>query len=165
MYGYSFFFLAKSIVQTSVFYLSLPLSLFFFFGRTLGMQKFPGQGRTPWSHSNDTPRSLTCCATWELLYPLGIWVFSSFEPMMNDAAMILYRFGFFCLFFSQPHLQHMEVPRPGVKSEPQLQQYHQILNPLCHNRNSIIQVFVTLSECNHQSVIIKTFRRVDNPIK
>ena len=40
------------------------------------------------------------------------------------------------LFFLWPHLCHMEIPRPGIESEPQLrstpyQQPHQIFNPLC----------------------------------
>ena len=45
-------------------------------------------------------------------------------------------FGFFWL-----HLQHMEVPRPGIKSEPQLWLtpqvwQHRILNPLHHSGKS-----------------------------
>ena len=46
------------------------------------------------------------------------------------------------IFFFCPHSWHVEVPRQGIKSKmqlwpmPLLQQW-QILNPLCHSRNSI----------------------------
>ena len=46
-----------------------------------------------------------------------------------------------CLFISffpfQLHPQHMEVPGPGIESEPELQQLwqHRILNPLCWARD------------------------------
>ena len=44
-------------------------------------------------------------------------------------------------FLFQPHLWQMEVPRPGIKSEPQFQptsqlQQYQILNPLSHKGSS-----------------------------
>lgn len=48
------------------------------------------------------------------------------------------QFPSFFLFW--PHLRHMKVPRPGVKSELQPQQCL-ILNPLCHSRNSFLFFF------------------------
>ena len=46
-------------------------------------------------------------------------------------AIINFKILFWCsfLFFFFLHPWHMEVPRPGIESEPQLQQ-HWILNPL-----------------------------------
>ena len=38
-------------------------------------------------------------------------------------------------FFFLATLQHLEVPRPGIRSKPQLQQ-HWIQNPLCHSGSS-----------------------------
>ena len=58
--------------------------------------------------------------------------------------LFLFHFSFFFLppffFFFQLHPQHMNVPRPGMKSEPELPltsqlQQHQILNPLCQARD------------------------------
>ena len=55
--------------------MSLIFYLFIYFGGTLDMWKFPGQGSNP-CHSNDpsscsdNARSLTHCATRELLSPL-----------------------------------------------------------------------------------------------
>ena len=48
----------------------------------------------------------------------------------------------FLFFGGGVHSWHTEVPRPGIESKlqvqptPQLQQQHQILNPLCHGGNS-----------------------------
>ena len=52
----------------------LLLLLFFFFGCICGMQKYPGQGLTlhhSWDpcHSSDNARSLTDCATRDLVLP------------------------------------------------------------------------------------------------
>ena len=60
----------------------------------------------------------------------------------------------FFLFFLWPHLWHMKVPRPEMRSEVQLwpapQQCQQwILNSLCHKRTS---VFLNLS-----SIILSVF--------
>ena len=41
----------------------------------------------------------------------------------------------FFFFSFQPHPWHMEVPGPGIEPAPSQRQY-QILNPLCHSRNS-----------------------------
>ena len=54
------------------------------------------------------------------------------QPRLKKTACIIWTFIY--LFFL-PHLQHMEVPRPGTESKPQLQpipqlQKLQILNPL-----------------------------------
>ena len=102
-----------------------------FIGCTQGMWKFLGQGWNP-CHSSDNTRSLTV------------------RPSGNSKNT----FSFF-LFFLQPHLQLMEVPRIGTKSELQLPahttatatldlsctcylhhclQQHQILNPLSEAR-------------------------------
>ena len=69
-------------------------------------------------------------------------------------------------FFLGPHLQHMEVPRPGVKSKMQLPAYataqdpchicnlhysswqHWTLNPLSHDRKSL----KTFLKCNLHSM-------------
>ena len=72
--------------------------LFFLFGCTLGMRKFPRQGWNP-RHSSDpsrcidNARSLTCSATRELHSPTLL---------------------FFFFAFLGPHLRHIEVPRLGV---------------------------------------------------
>ena len=81
----------------------LKLLLFFFFGHTGGMLKFPGQGSYLCHSSNpgrngDNTESLTCSATKELLFELSFVYFS-----------ILWL-----------HLRHMEVPEPGIESKPQL---------------------------------------------
>ena len=46
---------------------------------------------------------------------------SSF-PEMAEAMLLFFSFPFFSFFLS-PHLQHMEVPRLGVRSELQLPAY------------------------------------------
>ena len=94
---------------------------FFLFGCAHSMSKFQGQGSNlcqncDLSHNNDTTRSLTLYITTENSY------------------------SFFFFFFLGPYSQHMEVPRPGTECEPHLHSdpshYSQILNPLCHSRNS-----------------------------
>ena len=62
-------------------------------------------------------------------------------------------------FFFWPYLQHMEVPRPGNKSEPQLRPMLQFklcwiqFNPLHHSGNSSCCYF----EVTHLSPPTKTF--------
>ena len=70
----------------------------FFFGRTQGMWIFWSQGLNP--HHSDAPSCcsdntgfLACCATWEHL-------------------VFLYLFIYF--FFLVLYLQHMDIPRLGV---------------------------------------------------
>ena len=88
-------------------------------------------------------------------------------------------------FFQLLHLWHMEVPRPGTESEPQLQPMPQlerrwifsptapgqglnfatvmnshcsrILNPLCHSRNCYIQFFKEPQYCSPQQLYQFTF--------
>ena len=93
---------------------------------------------------------------WEL-QGMGLWIFLVFfmkrSPYQNF-------FLSFLIYFVWLHLQHVEVPRPGTESEPQLQQCRilqptasgqgshpclynnlnccsQILNPLDHSGNSV----------------------------
>ena len=50
----------------------------------------------------------------------------------------------FSLSLSLPRLRHMEVPKPGIKSEFQLKPtpwQHQVLNPVCHSGNSTFSLF------------------------
>ena len=56
------------------------------------------------------------------------------QGQMIDAGLLYFTLLYFGFIF-WPHSGHMEVPRPGIKSEPQLRpepqlQQHQILNPL-----------------------------------
>ena len=110
---------------------SFFLSFFFFFGHGHSMWKFPGQGSNPYhisdpSHCSDDTRSLTCCATRELLK----YILSKYK--CYGIQIISQKFFF---VFLGPHLQHMEVPSLGVKLEPHLRatpqpQQHWILNLL-----------------------------------
>jgi len=68
----------------------------------------------------------------------------------------------FFFFFFWLYLQHMEVPRPGIKSEMQLQatpqlQQHQILNPPCHSRNSPLFFFNSPLMGNAMSKVLGGF--------
>ena len=90
-------------IYVYIFYKSSVIYLFFF-GHAHSIQKFPVQGSNL-CHSNhpscciDNARSLTHCATRELLILKVIYLF-------------------ICLFaFLGWHLQHMEVPRLGLQSE------------------------------------------------
>ena len=102
---------------------------------------------------------------WEN-WKLQIWVPFTFSPVrQNSWGLLLFEKAIqkFCLkgtvdalqrdgakktkkakmpttFFFWLHLWHMEIPRPGIKSEPQLWsmpqlQQHWILNPLCQGLN------------------------------
>ena len=56
-----------------------------------------------------------------------------------------------CLFF-WPHPQHMDIPRPAIEFEPQLQPRLQLwpcpaLNPLCHSGNSLPHVSLSPNFC------------------
>ena len=59
-------------------------------------------------------------------------------PILSSLPPFLPLFLSFILSFFLPHPQHMDVPRSGIESEPQLcltaQLQHQILNPLCRAR-------------------------------
>ena len=95
------------------------------------LTEVPGQG-SKLHHRSDNEGSLTCCTTRELLE--SIFFFLSF---------------FFFPFF-WPHLQHMEIPGPGIKSEPQLQPMPQlqqcpILNLLSYRGNTPSKGFLNKS--------------------
>lgn len=68
---------------------------------------------------------MRCDCKYSLLYVMSVYLFS------NAKTRII--FSFFFLFW--PHLQHMEVPGPGIESEPQLWPCL-IRSLLCYSRNS-----------------------------
>ena len=79
-----------------------------------------------------------------------------------------------CVFvfcFLEPHLRHMEVPRPGVESEPQLPAYTTAtatlaLTRVCdlHHRSRQRQVLNPLSEVRDQTHLLMDTSRFQNPL-
>ena len=85
-------------------------------------------------------------------------------PGLNQTRILfssLVLFHFVLFFFLGPHLQPMEVPRPGVESEPQLPacataEAAQDLSPICNLHHSSRQHWIhnPLSEARDQTRIL-----------
>ena len=148
--------ICATTTYSNTFIIPVSFFLFFFFGLASVMWKFVGQGSNLSHRSN--PSCTSDCLTRECLH--------SNSNIVHDG-----------YFFSQLCSQHMNVPRPRIKSEHSYNLCHSshsvgslthcevlgiepmpprrrpsILNLLCHSRNSH-DGFLTLKWCRNPAVL------------
>ena len=90
---------------------------------------------------------------------------------MTKSIRCLY-FLFFILFFLGPHLQHMEVPGPGVESKLQLPAYRTVtatlhLSCICdlYHISQHCRILNPLSEARDRTHILMGTNQVLNPVR